>query len=148
MVWQIGNHGFILHLSPDIPRQIGMLAPRALKTLLAGRTMPPLWAIHPGGRAIVDRTADLFQLTPSQIAPSLDILRRFGNMSSPTILFVIDELRARLRQSHVDTMRDGVAMAFGPGLVIEMAYLTYVPLDSALALTTAVKAPASVTYVA
>jgi predicted naringenin-chalcone synthase len=110
--------------------------------------MPPLWAIHPGGRAIVDRIADLFHLSSSQIGPSLDILRRFGNMSSPTILFVLNELRTRLRQSDVNTPLDGVAMAFGPGLVVEMAYLTYVPLESMRTMAVMTEAPTAVSYVA
>src|SRR5690242_11313981 len=59
MVWSIGNHGFILHLSPDIPRHLGNVAPRALTALLDGRPAPHFWAIHPGGRAIVDRLAEL-----------------------------------------------------------------------------------------
>ena len=43
------------------------------------------WAIHPGGRAIVDRLAELFALTPEQVAASLAVLRRYGNMSSPSV---------------------------------------------------------------
>ena len=62
-----------------------------------------------------------------------EVLRRYGNMSSATILFVLSALRARLCESHTDSGRataadlTGVAMAFGPGLVVEMSKLTYVP---------------------
>lgn len=148
MVWQIGDHGFSLHLSPDIPRRLGVVAPRALAALLGGRARPELWAIHPGGRAIVDRLAELFELSPEQVAPSLDVLRRYGNMSSPTILFVLDELRARLRQAGEERELDGVAMAFGPGLVVEMARLTYVPVKPTLALEPAIRAARPNAYVA
>jgi predicted naringenin-chalcone synthase len=127
MVWQIGDHGFTLHLSPDIPRRLGEVAPRALGALLAGWPAPYFWAIHPGGRAIVDRLAELFELAPQQVAASFEVLRRYGNMSSPTILFVLGELRARLRHDPRSDAIAGVAMAFGPGLVIEMAHLTYLP---------------------
>jgi predicted naringenin-chalcone synthase len=127
MVWQIGDHGFMLHLSPDIPRHLAEVAPRAFAALLAGRPTPRFWAIHPGGRAIVDRLVELFDLAPEQVAASFAVLRRYGNMSSPTILFVLDEQRARLRDEPRSNTVAGVAMAFGPGLVIEMAHLTYVP---------------------
>jgi predicted naringenin-chalcone synthase len=127
MVWRIGDHGFTLHLSPDIPRRLGEVAPRALAALLAGRAMPRAWAIHPGGRAIVDRLAELFELAPEQVAPTFDVLRRYGNMSSPTILFVLAELRERLRRAADDEAVSAVAIAFGPGLVVEMAHLTYLP---------------------
>jgi predicted naringenin-chalcone synthase len=127
MVWRIGDHGFTLHLSPDIPRRLGEVAPRALAALLAGRAMPRAWAIHPGGRAIVDRLAELFELAPEQVAPTFDVLRHYGNMSSPTILFVLAELRERLRRAAGDEALSTVAIAFGPGLVVETAHLTYLP---------------------
>jgi predicted naringenin-chalcone synthase len=126
MAWSIGDHGFVLHLSPDIPRHLGEVAPRALAALLDGRPAPGFWAIHPGGRAIVERLAELFALTSGQIAASLAVLRHYGNMSSPTVLFVLDEIRRQLRRDG-GYMVPGVAMAFGPGLVVEMAHLSYLP---------------------
>src|SRR5206468_3687056 len=103
--------------------RLGEVAPRALATLLAGRPRPHFWAIHPGGRAIVDRLAELFDLAPEEIASSFAVLRHYGNMSSPTILFVLKELRERLRREPGSETSPGVAMAFGPGLVVEMAHL-------------------------
>jgi predicted naringenin-chalcone synthase len=126
MAWSIGNHGFILHLSPDIPRHLGEVAPRALAALLDGGPAPRFWAIHPGGRAIVERLAELFELAPADVAASLSVLRHYGNMSSPTVMFVLDELRGRLRRDNSGAV-PGVAMAFGPGLVVEMAHLSYLP---------------------
>ena len=128
MAWSIGDHGFILHLSPDIPRRLGEVAPQALAALLDGQPDPRFWAIHPGGRAIVERLAELFALAPDHVDASLSVLRRYGNMSSPTILFVLDELRGRIRREG-GGMIPGVAMAFGPGLVVEMAHLSYLPPD-------------------
>lgn len=126
MVWKIGDHGFTLHLSPEIPRHLGEVAPEALATLLDGRPRPSFWAIHPGGRGIVDRLAELLELQPDDLAPTMDVLRQYGNMSSPTILFVLAAMRERLR-SAAAAPTGGVAMAFGPGLVAEMAHLTYLP---------------------
>jgi predicted naringenin-chalcone synthase len=125
MAWQIGDHGFVMRLSPEVPRYVGTLAPSALATLLDGQPEPQFWAIHPGGRAIVDRLAELLQLSPAQLAASYNVLRRYGNMSSPTVLFVLRELLDELRASPAPV--SGVAAAFGPGLVTEMAALTYVP---------------------
>jgi predicted naringenin-chalcone synthase len=126
MLWSIGNHGYILHLSRETPAQLAAIAPGSLCQLF--HQQPPelaFWAIHPGGRAILDRLTDIFQLLPEQIASSREVLRRYGNMSSPTILFVLQEHRRRLRQFPAESQLDGVAMAFGPGLVTELAHLVY-----------------------
>jgi len=132
MAWQIRDHGFVLHLSPDIPDHLATAAPAALHHLF-GDEQPHFWAIHPGGRAIVDRLADIFALSGSALAATRHTLRDYGNMSSATILFVLEALRQSLcqetnrhRHTH-DTAHTGVAMAFGPGLVLEMGRLTYVP---------------------
>ncbi len=128
MVWQIGNHGFALRLSPQIPEHLAEAAPAALSGLMGEQSWPGFWAIHPGGRAIVDRLAEIFELKPEDVAASRSVLRHFGNLSSATILFVLDEIRQQLSQVRpVAGRTEGVAMAFGPGLVIEMARLVYVP---------------------
>lgn len=128
MVWQIGNHGFALRLSPRIPEHLAEAAPEALDQLFNQHASPRFWAIHPGGRAIVDRLAQIFGLEPGQLAASRSVLRRFGNLSSATMFFVLDEIRQTLGQKgHRPGRVEGVAMAFGPGLVIEMARLAYIP---------------------
>ncbi len=127
MSWRIGDHGFHMTLSPQVPRMVGQIAAPAVDQLLAGRPRPPRWAIHPGGPSIVDQVAEALGLTPEQVAPSREVLRNYGNMSSPTILFVLDELRRRMREEQPPAAEDAVAMAFGPGLVAEMAHLTYLP---------------------
>lgn len=127
MVWQIGDYGFALRLSSRIPQHLADVAPDALVTLF-GAEGPAFWAIHPGGRAIVDRLAEIFMLPEDATESSREILRRYGNMSSATILFVLQALQMQLRQKPSDPQTlAGVAMAFGPGLVIEMARLEYVP---------------------
>jgi predicted naringenin-chalcone synthase len=96
---------------------------------LFGDERPDFWAIHPGGRAIVDRLAQIFALGDADVAASREILRQYGNLSSATILFVLEELGRTLQQQNAVAGQPatGVAMAFGPGLVIEMARLTYTP---------------------
>ena len=78
------------------------------------------WAVHPGGKSIVDKVAASLALDKDQVSASREILRRFGNMSSATILFVLHEILHR--PSTVNP--EGIfAMAFGPGLAVEMALL-------------------------
>ena len=126
MAWQIGDHGFTLRLSAQVPAHLAEIAPAALHCLYHGER-PDFWAIHPGGRVIVERLAEIFALAPDQIAPSLQILRDYGNMSSATILFVLHALQQQLQQaSPAQQGQQGIAMAFGPGLVIEMARIRFI----------------------
>jgi predicted naringenin-chalcone synthase len=71
------------------------------------------WAVHPGGRSVLDAVEQALDLGPEDLAVSRDILRRFGNMSSATVLFV---LKAMLDSG---VAGPGCAVAFGPGLAIE-----------------------------
>lgn len=133
MVWRIGNHGFELRLSSRIPEHLADVAHHSVAQLFH-EVRPEFWAIHPGGRAIVDRLVDAFDLTSEEAAESYEVLRRYGNMSSGTILFVLAMLWEQLsvweKPSEAENGSgnpvDGIAMAFGPGLVIEMARLAYV----------------------
>ncbi|CAA9373834.1 MAG: Naringenin-chalcone synthase, partial [uncultured Chloroflexia bacterium] len=127
MVWQIGDYGFSLQLSALIPRRLEVAAPTALAQLVDDPATLDFWAIHPGGRQIVDRLANVFELQPEQVEPSREVLRQYGNMSSGTILFVLQAWREKFRAERAGETVNGVAMAFGPGLVIEMAKLTYIP---------------------
>jgi predicted naringenin-chalcone synthase len=127
MSWRIGDHGFHMTLSPQVPRMVGEVAPGAVDALLAGHARPRRWAIHPGGPSIVEQVIESLGLSEEQAAPSRAVLRDYGNMSSPTVLFVLNELRRRLREERLAAPEDAVAMAFGPGLVAEMAHLTYLP---------------------
>jgi predicted naringenin-chalcone synthase len=148
MVWRIGNHGYTLHLSRETPAQLAEIAPRALGHLL--NEQPPdgmaFWAIHPGGRAILDRMEEIFALAPEQIAPSRTVLRHYGNMSSPTILFVLQEHRRRLQAAPANSSRAGVAMAFGPGLVTELAHLVYHVGEAAMPVAEPVRSEACGTF--
>jgi predicted naringenin-chalcone synthase len=125
MVWQIGDTGFILGISPDIPAYIGAAAPGLLRRLVGDSTALGFWAVHPGGRAIVDRLGEVFGLTTEDLAATRGVLADFGNMSSPTVLFVLAAVRERLRAARPNGPVDGVALGFGPGLVTEMAHLRY-----------------------
>lgn len=121
MSWKIGNHGFEMGLSPSVPDRLAASARDWLEPWLADHKLAITdvggWAIHPGGPRIVRAVRDSLALSDEQIAPSLDILRHHGNMSSPTILFILDAL------ARAHTPRPWVAVAFGPGLAGEAMLL-------------------------
>jgi predicted naringenin-chalcone synthase len=126
MAWSIGDRGFNLVLSSYVPDVIEANLGRIVGDLLSPRGMTvvdvDLWAIHPGGKSILDRAEKSLGLEPEQIATSRAVLRDFGNMSSVTILFVLRELL-----STAVAPKTIAAMAFGPGLTIECGLLEVVP---------------------
>lgn len=129
MAWHIGDYGFRLTLSSAIPELIGKLVPPELETFWGSGEKPELWAIHPGGRGIVDSIQTMYGLTDEQTEASRTVLRQYGNMSSATILFVLEELRSRLVAGNTER-RLGVALAFGPGLQAELLQIVYEPVPS------------------
>lgn len=134
MAWKIGDHGFEMVLSNAVPAIIddhitGALEPLfapdadladALSTDAASERVAH-WAIHPGGRSILDKVESRLQLSEAQLVPARSTLRDFGNMSSATVLFV---LRYILDQASAADGDRVAAMAFGPGLTVESALMT------------------------
>jgi predicted naringenin-chalcone synthase len=119
MTWTIGDHGFEMTLSKQVPAIIGKDLRLWLEHWLGSHGLScaaiPSWAVHPGGPKILDGVAAALALTDEHLAPSRAILAEYGNMSSPTILFILDRLRRH------DAPRPCVALAFGPGLAVEAA---------------------------
>jgi predicted naringenin-chalcone synthase len=122
MTWDIGDTGFVMGLSSRVPTVIADRLPSYLDGLLSPYELAvrdiDFWAIHPGGRAIIDKAQEVLDLTDDAVHDSLEVLRLHGNMSSPTILFVLKRILDRK-----ETVGTGVALAFGPGLTIEGALL-------------------------
>ncbi|NJN48592.1 MAG: type III polyketide synthase, partial [Alkalinema sp. RL_2_19] len=121
MSWTIGNTGFLMSLSAQVPRAIAQHLPEYLVTLLARHGLEQaaidFWAVHPGGRQILDQVQALLELPELALADSYGVLREYGNMSSGTILFVLQRLLMQHQQGK--SLEHGVALAFGPGLTIE-----------------------------
>ncbi|AIQ47272.1 stilbene synthase [Paenibacillus sp. FSL R7-0273] len=126
MTWEVGNTGFDLYLSPRIPKLLGTHLEAELGLLMGDSPLPELWAIHPGGRGIVDSVQEVMKLSDEQTRYSREILRTAGNLSSVTILFVLESMR-RDMEARNEPAKQGVAMAFGPGLTAELMSFTYVP---------------------
>lgn len=122
MGWEIGNHGFEMMLSSELPEVIADVAVPAARTILSEMGLRPndirFWALHPGGRAIIDALHTGLGLTDDQVAPSRAVLQQNGNMSSASILYVLKELFSR---SHLQPDDLLCAIAFGPGLTMELA---------------------------
>ncbi|HCN30773.1 MAG TPA: type III polyketide synthase [Verrucomicrobiales bacterium] len=123
MAWDIGDTGFNIVLSSYVPDIIGA----GIHTLLGGvlrRQGVSIeqiheWAVHPGGRAILDKVGQSLALKPDALDASRAVLRDYGNMSSATILFVLKELLDQAGSEPATTC----ALAFGPGLTVETAVL-------------------------
>ena len=124
MGWEIGNHGFEMMLSSQLPEIIEQQAVPVAKQMIGRLGLSPerirYWALHPGGRAIIDALQTGLQLTDEQTEPSRAVLRQYGNMSSASILFVLKELFSRSRMQADDWL---CAIAFGPGLSMELVLM-------------------------
>ena len=115
--WHIGDTGFEMTLSGEVPARIQHALDRedVRATLYNGWGADEIdsWAVHAGGRSILDAVEKGLELPQGALFASRDILARYGNMSSSTLMFVLSELAGR------PDVRKGVALAFGPGLAAE-----------------------------
>jgi predicted naringenin-chalcone synthase len=112
--WNIREQGFDMVLSGGVPGAIRSGLAGARATLMKGAAPIELWAVHPGGRSVLDAVEAALELPPPALAVSRGVLNDFGNMSSSTVMFVLERL---MRCAAPGT--GGCAMAFGPGLVAE-----------------------------
>jgi alpha-pyrone synthase len=114
--WHIGASGFLMWLDGAVPATIARGLPRQIGQLLGGRDPAgvELWAVHPGGRTVLDAAQDGLRLDEGQLAESRAVLRDYGNMSSATVMFVLARVLAQGGPA-----RQGCALAFGPGLTAE-----------------------------
>lgn len=123
ITWDIGDRGFEMGLQLNVPAVLGKALPGFVSGVdLAGLDLSELdhagqtaWAVHPGGRSILDAVESSLGLAPEALAASRHVLRHYGNMSSPSVLFVLQRLLATTQTDH------GVLLAFGPGLSLEAA---------------------------
>jgi alpha-pyrone synthase len=115
--WDIGDSGFAMHLSGEVPGRIGeALRDETVRERVLGGAEPEeidAWAVHAGGRSVLDAVEHGLALPQGALAESRDVLARFGNMSSSTLPFVLAE------QLPNPERRRGIALAFGPGLAAE-----------------------------
>ena len=115
--WDITDRGFAMHLSGEVPARIaaGLAEPGFAQAALGGRAPGEVdgWAVHAGGRSILDAVQGAYALPAAALADSRAVLADYGNMSSATLMFVLARLLAG------SPVERGVALAFGPGLAAE-----------------------------
>ena len=126
MAWTIGDHGFNMVLSTYVPDIISsnlenVVSPIFEKLSISKEDIT-IWAVHPGGRAIVDKVEQSMNLKACQVESSRKILANFGNMSSATVLFVLKDVL----ETEFENGTKVLPMAFGPGLTIETGILSVV----------------------
>lgn len=125
MAWEIGDFGFEMKLSSYVPQiletGIGQFFGALIKKANIDSHQVSHFAIHPGGKKILEAVAAQLKLTNGALNESYHVLRNFGNMSSPTVVFVLHEILMRLSSQNQNEFV--TAMAFGPGLTIESALL-------------------------
>lgn len=125
MAWHIGNFGFEMRLSSYVPEMIkkgiSQLTENLLKNMQLKVNDIDLFAIHPGGKRILEIIEQELGLNKEDNAYAYRVLRNYGNMSSPTILFVLKEIWADMKLE--DNNKNILSFAFGPGLTLESMLL-------------------------
>lgn len=121
MTWRIRDDGFAMSLSPEVPQMIAEAVRGWLPAWLAGHGFGVgdvgSWAVHPGGPRILSAVENALDLPREAMRASREVLAEHGNMSSATVIFVLERLRASAAP------RPCVALGFGPGLTCEAMLL-------------------------
>ncbi|HTW19947.1 MAG TPA: type III polyketide synthase [Mycobacteriales bacterium] len=124
MTWDITDLGFRMGLSPKVPDVLARHVGNVVGDLLARNGLGvgdvSGWAIHPGGRRIVEVVAEQLGLAAEAVEPSYAVLSEVGNCSSATVLLVLERVLANTRLEPGSPI---VMMAFGPGLTLYAALL-------------------------
>ncbi|MBA2612557.1 MAG: type III polyketide synthase [Bacteroidetes bacterium] len=124
MTWGITSSAFKMFLSPDVVGAIKENIQHVVTNFL-GDNMPQtdLWAIHPGGVKIVEAVQQSLNLTDNNVSDSMSVLKQYGNMSSPTILFILCSMLNKIKANKIENKKI-FACAFGPGLNVELLSLS------------------------
>ncbi|MFE3798652.1 3-oxoacyl-[acyl-carrier-protein] synthase III C-terminal domain-containing protein [Nocardia tengchongensis] len=124
MTWEIGESGFRMGLSPQVPNALACAVPGATHALLAPHGLETTdvhwWAVHPGGKRIIDAAQECLALDSDAVAVSRTVLDAYGNCSSAGVIQVMNALQDT---TPLPVGQYGVAIAFGPGLTVYSALL-------------------------
>jgi alkylresorcinol/alkylpyrone synthase len=126
MAFHLTDHGFRMSLSSYVPKLLGAKVEEFVDGLLSrnglSRSDIQHWGVHPGSSKILDHVQERLGLGPDELNVSRHVLSNYGNMSSVTILFVLDEIQKQRRPQPGEL---GVLMSFGPGLTMEGALVRW-----------------------
>jgi predicted naringenin-chalcone synthase len=131
MTWNISSTAFRMYLDKEIVNVIKKNIGDVVHAFLDKQgSTPRYWAIHPGGIKILEAVKEGLHLNEANVELSMDVLREYGNMSSPTILFILQRIFDEIRNSESEH-KSGIFMcAFGPGLSIEMIHLSAISAEA------------------
>ena len=125
MQWDISSKGFLMQLSNQVPSMInedfGELVNEALASHGMKKDEITDWCIHPGGKRILEAVQGALSLQNGELAHCYDVMREYGNMSSPTVVFVLDRIWRTIQKGEKKKI---FGAAFGPGLTMESFILT------------------------
>jgi len=126
MGFHLSDKGFQIRLGTRVPRILRKIVPDLVTDFLqqSGLSLSKIdfWAIHPGGAKIVDYVGQALNLNEDDLQYSRDVLRQYGNMSSATILFVLDKI---IKEGHPQPNNHALLLGFGPGLTIELCLVQW-----------------------
>lgn len=126
MGFHISDQGYQIHLSTRVPKILRDIVPEQVDTFLAqnnlSRSDIKFWGLHPGGAKIIDYLGEALELSAEALQYPRRILRQFGNMSSATIFFVLDDI---IRQGRPQPGDFALLLTFGPGLTIELCLVQW-----------------------
>lgn len=130
----LASSGSVISLSRSLPLYVEENIKRVMDEALSGEDRNSVfYALHPGGRAVLDKVESRLGLVPEKLRASRHVLKEYGNMSSPTVIFVLDELRRKSVEEGKATTGDGykwgVLIGLGPGLTVETIVLRSVVLN-------------------
>ena len=129
MSWKLSSKGFLMTLSgyvPDLVKEdFNSLVENALRNASLKKEDIDHWCIHPGGKKILEAIEKSTSLTTHHLQHSYDVLNDYGNMSSPTILFVLEKILQELQINPPEKEAIVFGAAFGPGLTMETFIVSY-----------------------
>lgn len=120
MAWQLSSTGFLMNLTSYVSELINGNMNDFLRQISLSKNDIDYWAIHPGGKKIIDDFATTLSLDKHDLEASYEVLQRYGNMSSPTILFVLKQL---IDKKNITSNKKIFVAAFGPGISLETVLL-------------------------
>ena len=129
MAWELSSKGFLMTLTGYVPELIKEdfkgLVDKALDSSQQKQADVSHWCIHPGGKKILESISASLGITDESLKYSYQVLNDYGNMSSPTILFVLKKILAEFEEQKPSQSPVIFAAAFGPGLTMETFTATY-----------------------
>ncbi|GAB3430830.1 type III polyketide synthase [Niabella aquatica] len=127
MAWKISADGFLMTLTSNVPdileKKSHDIVYNALQHYKLEQADVHAWCVHPGGKKILEAIERGVPVSKDAMDESYEVLREYGNMSSPTVLFVLEKIIQEAKNDA--SLKNIVGMAFGPGLTMETFYISH-----------------------